>query len=351
MTTIAFAGQSLASQMFQDFGVGPTPLAGTYLWNISTQAWGPVTGGGAITYANCIKQTTGQDVYLYNLAQGGSALLAQSATPASFYWLNTDPGPATLMDNFFAQITAGGKVPDLIEWNQGQADFDTADPNIATHYGAGLDILYGRMCSGLGVAAVPFTLWVPHGGGGPVQNGSTGVLQAGIAWATSRPGAMLGPWCGDLQRTDDTHLTGYGYVYAGYRGAIGALHRFGAPGFSQGCGPQIIGARQVGSTVILDLKFYGGTFLRPTNNFGNVDLISGFELWNSDFSSIITGFDTRILGDKIRIDLPAAIQVNVSYQRQSNFDCSLPAFDNNDPFNIGMGFPMTPLPSAILAVT
>lgn len=247
---VAWAGQSLCSNMFTDNSVYIAPATNTYQWNSASSSWETVQGAPAREYANMLNAQTGQSIYMITACSGGSALLAASAVPpgSNHHWTSTaSDSPLTWLVN---QVNASGKKPNILNWNGGQAEYTSSDPNIYGNYYNGLAWLYSYLLSqwGLTSSQMSMSVWIS---GRANYGTSQNVNAAQLSFATSYPGARLGPAYYDLTYdTDQTHLVGWPNITMADRGARNDLKALGVSGFSCAGTPRIVGGWMVTNQLI-----------------------------------------------------------------------------------------------------
>lgn len=352
---IAFAGQSLAAAMFTEMsgviGAPPAPLAGTFMWNQGLLSWVPVNGAGAIEYANMIKATTGDDVYLINGAIGGSSLLQVACDPGSpdNCWSNTQPdSPYSWL---MGQVASCGKIPTRIEWDQGQQEYgyEAANPGFDMYnsYRAALVTLYSRIELVWGNS--PQFCISPSGKS--LTGYSQQVLRAQIDSAAAYYGFRLGPAYYDqypTQSVDGTHLTGQGYRVKGDRMARNYLGQTIPGGWqNSGPGPQITSAWKSGTTIAMATNSNTGLV-----TFNWVSTLTGFCVWDRNFTRTYAIQQAYLSSGLIFLSLyenPGAALVNIGYQFDNLQDGSAPVFDQQQAF-LGWGSPLIPLATPLLTV-
>lgn len=141
---IGIAGQSQIALWFlgmpEGGGPEPHPLVRMYRhdgywWDVpGTGAWRPVTGAGAITFANAAREALGVPIGVLPYAVNGSALRRKNAMgsfprkngspPTMGWWLDDDGRPRPKHNHFYALVQgiAGAEGIEALLWTQGHTD-------------------------------------------------------------------------------------------------------------------------------------------------------------------------------------------------------------------------------------
>ena len=329
---VAWAGQSLCAAMFTDNGVYVAPNPYTYMWDPSTMSWTTVNGAGAREYANMLSTQSGQPVYMINGCVNGSSI-AQ--------WIDQSPGtPLTI---FKALVANSGKTPDIIQWNQGQTDYNGT--GYWTYYNS-LAWLYPHLLSTWGRTSsqLPMNIWI-SGLAGPGFGSSQNVNAAQLAFATSWPGARLGAAYYDLTYVDGTHVDAASYRIMGDRQARLDLKGLGVSGFYCSATPRILGGWRLTSNVI-ELITDSPCGLH-THSWASS--LTGWEVYNADFSwnipIAVAWLAGSSFGTSIYINTAASTASNVwvFFMRDQWQNPSAPPFANDTSLGVN-GNPVAPLP-------
>ncbi len=212
MTTIALLGQSLIQAWTTATDAPPAPDPQTALWNGSD--WAPVTGNGAIWFANCLRQLLQSPIKIYQAAVGGSALCPISANPdPNQHWLTGDTGRPYRL--FLEQIWTSNVVPDFIIWNQGQQDYWQTP---YWDYLSAIGQLQTNILSACGKTPETLPIMVMPSGPHVLTTHMAEVRRAQLD-ILRYPGFKPGPSQDDLATVDGTHLDAAGYAEMGRRAA------------------------------------------------------------------------------------------------------------------------------------
>ena len=329
---VAWGGQSLCKAMFTDNGVYVAPASNTYMWDQSSLSWITVNGAGAREYANMMNAQTGQTIRLINGCVDGSSL-AQ--------WMSTaSDSPYTWLKN---QVLSSGKSPNILQWNQGQSDY--GGTSYATYY-SGLGWVYSNLLSSWGLTStqMPMSVWIS---GRATWGTSQSINAAQLAFATSYPGARLGPAYYDMTYVDGTHVDAASYRIMGDRAARLDLKALGVSGFWCSITPRIIGAWRLTDTLIEVIT----DSTCGLHTYSGVSSLTGWDMWNANYTWKIpiaavwlTG-SSQWWGTSIIIQTAASTANNVwiyfwldQYQNPN-----APAFSNDSSFGLN-GNPVAPLP-------
>lgn len=337
---VAFIGQSVGNYMFTVSDNPPPCPSNCYMLNRATLAWGPVTGNGAIEYATHLAAVTGQEVRLYNACYDNSAMVATYAPPATpdLYW-SSIAGDSPLA-SFAAQLdspAAAGYVPQLLELNQGQAEFQggMTDPNVWVY---GFTTMYGLILAHCGKtsAQMPINIWTGMRGG--VAGTSPYVFLAHQQAASTIAGAALGVSYYDGQTVDSVHPTAGWHQVNGARAAAFALKRLGNAAFAAAdSGPKIVSA-----THDSGIFYLLGTSGHPLRVDGRN--LTGFQAWRSDYASLVPVLGATVL-DPCTIGIVLQSPVTMAYFRYMG-DCIQPGsaavYDTQNCFARMLGMPMVP---------
>lgn len=314
MICIALAGQSPSYEMFQNVDSYPaeTPRANTKMWTGST--WGTVTGVGAIAMCNRIGAALAaagldDEVRIYNVAVGGSSLIAAHAQPSTNHW---SAGGAPLQA-MYDQIDAGCTIPDLIVWWQGWQDYLWYNANMRGVYEGALGTLFSGWKTTLGKSNLLMNVWPSgrcnYGGNAPAM--APYVQSAQISFATSTAGVSLGPSNHHQPLRDGVHQSGDGYRSSGTMGATAVLAQLSIEGYAGIEMPRVISAARSGSTFVLTTNVEGA--LVPPDIWGNLNL-TGFQAWDDAWGDVpIVG--AVAVGNQVRLDFAWTTGAHVVYQR------------------------------------
>jgi len=331
---VGWMGQSLCEGMFSDNGVYVAPSPYTYQWNPSTGSWGTVSGSGAREYANMMFAQTGQPIYMISGCVGGTTI-AQ--------WTDTTPG--SVLMNFMSQVSASGKIPNIVQWNQGQAEYGMPqDVSTYYYYYGKISWLYPYLLSSWGrtSAQVPFNVWIS----GRASYGSSQFVNAAqLYYASNAPGARLGTAYYDLTYVDGTHVNAASYQVMGDRQARIDLKGLGVSGFYCSVTPRILGGWRVTNQLIEVIT--DSPCGLHTHSW--VSSLTGWEVFNADYSWYVpisaVWLGGSAWGTSIFIQTAAATASNlhVYFWRTQYLDPSAPSFANDVSLGVN-GNSAAPLP-------
>jgi hypothetical protein len=123
----------------------------------------------------------------------------------------------------------------------------------------------------------------------------------------------------------------------------------GVPGYLQGCGRRVTSAVRISGNVLLGLDMHGLRCIYPQNLWGH-DKRHRLPGLQENWSQQLQDYSTiHVMGDKIRIDVwNYGERFWIDYQTNCAQNGALPAYSDCDPCSSGYGYPLTPLPDAIL---
>lgn len=205
--TLLVAGQSNGTQMCIVPVAGCNPISGCYVFTGS--AWRAMTssdGAGMIEIANTLRSHGYDNVYVYDCCYGGSAIVPVAASPSTNCWPMAD---------CTAQITAGGKLPHIVIWIQGEQETQYCRLNpsfdMVTAYTTYLDALRRFLLGQWGTTAAQ-CVWMVTPVGSVSYGDVAEVRQAQTMYANSTSGVILGPSRADLALLNEggvqVHLSG-----------------------------------------------------------------------------------------------------------------------------------------------
>lgn len=333
MKTIALLGQSLNQQMTTVISNPPISHPDTALWNGAT--WGAVTGNGGIEFCNKMQSILNEPIRLYQGAVGGSSLCAVSVNTTG-YWLDTTPGAP--LPAFYAKVAAGGSVPDLIVWNQGQQDYYYTNYN---QYLVGMTTLYNGILAHFGKTYSELPIVVMIANKANYGANSAYIRQAQMDFVAGTPGAYIGSAHYDLPRPDGAHLSASGYETLARRTAVAALTALGVQGYKYR-GAKILSGQRNGNRILLTVDLQGATALWPNNPWNS---LTGFTVWNSNYSTQIPITSAYIVSPSwILLNLASNPGANchVTYQWGNDADESNTPSSDSNPLGDPLGLPMQP---------
>lgn len=259
--------------------------------------WQPVTGVGAVVFANKLREALGVPVGLLDYAVGGSALWQgntidvaslgiEDLVAAMGWWLPDDSG-ITPEDNDYAALKAGletvGNNVEAALWVQGHTD--AASGESLDDYKSGLEQLFAMMRLDTGISDLPIFIslvtrqgswqgWTPITSDENIHN----VRTAEELYIAEDENTYLGctsidlPICGD-----NVHHSPLGQEIQAKRLAQAVLHVILNSGdYTYHRGPQLTSYEIVdSSTIDVHITHSGGTDLTPTSGIQGFEVILG----------------------------------------------------------------------------
>jgi len=280
--------------------------------------WQPVTGVGAVVFANKLRESLDIPVGLMDYSVGGSALWQRNTIDvaalgiedlvAAMGWWLPDDSEITPEDNDYAVLKAGletiGNRVEAVLWVQGHSD--AASGESLDGYKSGLEQLFTMMRTDTGISDLPIFIslvtrqgswqgWTPITSDEDIQNVRTAEEQ----YIAEDENTYLGctsidlPLCGD-----NVHHSPLGQEIQAERLAQSVLHVLLNSGdYTYHRGSQLASYEIVdSSTIDVHITHSGGSDFSPTSG------IQGFEVVLSD-SVIVPETAERHDADTIRLTI------------------------------------------------
>lgn len=214
-SVLMIAGQSNGSRLCTVPVAGCDPVSDCYVFG-SSMAWRGMTssdGAGMIEIAKAQRARGYDNVYVYDCTAGGSSVVPEAAVPTINCWQVQSPGSP--LSDCLAQVSAGGKKPQVVIWVQGEQDalYSRLHPtfDILTNYRTCLGQLHDYLLGQWGVTAAQCS-WIVTPVGYVSYGDPQYVRQAQEQYATSTLGVFYGPSREDLALLNESgvqvHLTG-----------------------------------------------------------------------------------------------------------------------------------------------
>ncbi len=315
---IACTGQSHIDRWFdRSYGAGAPPandLTRMYRHALGLQAgplwkgWQPVTGMGAIVFANKLNEITGVPVGLLDYGVQGASLWQSNSLFMIFgWWLEDDSGLFPAADNY-AEFKAGlssidNKIETLL-WIQGHTDAMKRETQ--ERYKQGLDEILDMMRIDMEAPDLPIFISLVPRQGEALGPGTTtpdeniqAIRDAEVQKCLEDANTYLGCTTMDLaiRVGDNVHHTPESQAIQAERLAQAVLHVILDGGdYTYHRGPQIIGYEIVDATTIdIHITHSGGTDITPLTD------IQGFEVAGTGAGELTNA--ARYISDIIRLTI------------------------------------------------
>jgi hypothetical protein len=353
MKCIAMMGQSPPYEMFQVVdGTQPAPVPRAKVKHWNGNAWvNESFGVGATTMANYVSDqllaaSQDEEVRVYNLSSGGSALIQWNASPAQStnYWVGAADGAC--LTNALATVVAGVTKPDVIVWWQGWQEYLSSSGDIKN------DILYwypqlrtrllAAWNSGnpIPIIVCPPGLALNYPAPAPAQ--SPYVIAAYCEYAVgmgqSPNKVFLGFSNYDMPTRDGVHYTGTGYLVAGLRLGVNVCTALGLASYANVVMPRFVSAVRSNATFML---ISNTSLLFPANSWATLNqigLCSGVQAFVAPTFAPIPIVGVRPVGQYVRVDFQYPAGAHVVYQRDCTIQPTMPIYTSIT----GISFAMTP---------
>lgn len=257
-----FIGQSNADALF--YGGAPASPSRPSRQTTDCISWTPGATAGTAEFLDTFHAVTGVPCGALGAARGGTSLTVEAAQALGLdSWL--DESPTGAYEQFLRKAAVLGNEFEGVVWIQGEADAHAASDGLYEDYYAGLNLIWSRIKSKLSFPVGSRFVVMATGRTTDDTNGTdsswSDVRRAQRAWCGATPDAVYAGHAIPFELQDAVHWGPQGRSAAGIRLAQVAGQESVPKEYSGG--PQIVGWKQHGSTVDVDIQHKGGTTILP----------------------------------------------------------------------------------------
>ncbi|AGH48783.1 hypothetical protein G432_05280 [Sphingomonas sp. MM-1] len=199
-------------------------------------------------------------------------------------------------------------APEVVLWDQGEADGDSTMPYPSTYATRFINDLVGPIRTYLNNPTLPvlpiilgkFVNGTPPNG---IETGLSSsqrnlLARSVLSTETMDPNVHVMSWGGGREHADGYHYTGAGYTEASRREAYTVARYVYGVNCPDGAGPRVVAATRAGAVITLSLDMRGFTGLTGT-------AIKGYEVSANNFATTLPTTSVEVSGNTIVITLAA----------------------------------------------